>query len=240
MKNHCDIYKVTLTTKNSETETGGLHEQESDKGIFQSDIRAVSEGFERNKADHFKRILFQYWVQSEVCYPEIKWPHPSENHYYTPAPKETYLRAGGFIDFVCCMGGSGLSLFSKIKSLDKTLVAVDTKTISAQAAGRETVALDQRPSDGQKAQRQESSSWQTYVCSDNNRVRLAFMHLASTSPFAMLPLLLSFRRYLQTAIEPRYLFSMSFPALPSYIRFPLPRPRGFPEPSAAARHASGR
>lgn len=107
----------------------------------------------------FKRILFQYWVQSEVCYPEIKWPHPSENHSYTPAPEETYLRAGGFIDFVCCMGGSGLSLFSKIKSLDKTLVAVDTKTISAQAAGRETVALDQRPSDGQKAQRQESSSW---------------------------------------------------------------------------------
>jgi hypothetical protein len=45
---------------------------------------------------------------------------------------------------------------------------------------------------------------------------------------------------LQTAIEPRYLFSTSFPALPSYIRFPLPRPRGFPEPSAAARHASGR
>jgi len=163
MKNHCDIYKVTLTTKYLETETGGLHEQESDKGIFQSDIRAVSEGFKRNKTDHFKRILFQYWVQPEVCYPEIKRTHPSENQHYTPAPEETYLRAGGFIDFVCCMGGSRLSLFSKIKSLDKTLAAVDTKTISAQAACRETVALDQRPSDGQKAQRQESSSWQTYV-----------------------------------------------------------------------------
>ncbi len=163
MKNHCDIYKVTLSTKYSETETGGLHEQESDKGVFQSNIRAVSEGFKRNKADYFKRILFQYRVQPEVCNPEIKWSHPSENQYYTLAQEEIYLRAGGFIYCVCSMGGSGLSLFSEIKSLDKTLAAVDKETISAQAAGRETVAFDQRPSDGQKAQRQESSSWQTYV-----------------------------------------------------------------------------
>lgn len=163
MKNHCDIYKVTLRTRYSETETGGLHEQESNKGIFQSDIRAVPEGFKRNKADHLKRILFQYWVQPEVCYPEIKWSQPSENQHNTPAPEGIYLRAGGFIDFVSCMGGSGLSLFSKIKSRDKTLATVDTETISAQAAGRETVAFDQRPSDGQKAQRQESSNWQTHV-----------------------------------------------------------------------------
>jgi hypothetical protein len=59
MKNHCDIYKVTLISRYSETETGGLHEQESDKGVFQSDISAVSGGFKRNKADHFKRILLQ-------------------------------------------------------------------------------------------------------------------------------------------------------------------------------------
>jgi hypothetical protein len=39
----------------------------------------------------------------------------------------------------------------------------------------------------------------------------------------MLSLLLSFRRYLPTAIEPRYLVSISFPALSSYIQFPLPK-----------------
>jgi hypothetical protein len=64
-------------------------------------------------------------------------------------------------------GGSKLSLFSKIKSLDKTLAAMDTETISAQAADRETIAFDQRPSDNrQKAQKQESSNWQTHVWAD--------------------------------------------------------------------------
>jgi hypothetical protein len=163
MKNHWDIYKVTLITRYSETETGGLHEQESDQGIFQSDIRAISESFKRNKADHFKRMLFQYWVQPEVCYSEIKWSYPSEDQHDTPPPEGIYLWAGGCIDVICCMGGSGLSLLSKIESLTTTLAAVDTETISAQAAGRETVAFDQRPSDGQKAQRQESAGWQTYV-----------------------------------------------------------------------------
>lgn len=163
MKNHYDIYKVTLTTRYLETETGGLHEQESDKGIFQSDIRAVSEGFKRNKAEHSKRILFQYRVQPEVCHSEIKWTKPRENRHDTTAAAETYLRAGGYMDFDSCMGGSGLSLFSEIESLDKTLAAVDTETILAQAAGRETVACDQCPADRQKAKRQESSNWQTYV-----------------------------------------------------------------------------
>ena len=163
MTNHCDIYKVTLITRYSETGTGGLHEQEIDRGIFQSDICEVSEGFKENKAAYFKRVLFQYWIQPEVCYPEIKWTHPVKNQHRTPAPEETHLRGRGSIDFGCSMGGSGLSLFNKTKGIDKTLAAVDTEAISAHSAGRETAAFDQRPSDRQKAQRQESSNWQTYL-----------------------------------------------------------------------------
>ena len=120
MKNHCDIYKVTLTTRYSETETGGLHEQESDKGIFQSDIRAVSEGFKRNKADHFKRILFQYWVQPEVCYPEIKWPHPSENHYYTPGAGGNIPTGRRFYRFCLLYGRQrGYPCSARLKALIK-------------------------------------------------------------------------------------------------------------------------
>ena len=55
------------------------------------------------------------------------------------------------------------------------------------------------------------------------RVRLVFMHLTASSSSAMLSLLLSFRRYLPTAIERKYLVSISFPALPSYKRFSLPK-----------------
>jgi hypothetical protein len=73
MRNHCDICNVTLRSRYSEAETGGLHEQEGYKGVFQGDIWAISEGVKEIKAHNFGRVLFQHRVQSEICYPEIKW-----------------------------------------------------------------------------------------------------------------------------------------------------------------------
>ena len=71
-------------------------------------------------------------------------------------------------------------------------------------------------------------------------VRLSFMHLFFSSPSAMSSPLLSFRRYLPTVTERKYLVSIS-PASPSYyIRSLSPATRGFHELSEAVRPASGK
>src|SRR4030067_1478931 len=70
-------------------------------------------------------------------------------------------------------------------------------------------------------------------------VRLSFMHLFFSSPSAMSSPLLSFRRYLPTVTERKYLVSIS-PASPSYyIRSLSPATRGLHQLSEAVRPASG-
>ena len=71
-------------------------------------------------------------------------------------------------------------------------------------------------------------------------VKLSFVHLSFLSASAMSFLLLSFRRYLPTMIERRYLVSISPATLSSYGRSPLPATPGFHEPSEAVRHAFGK
>jgi hypothetical protein len=176
MKNHCDIYKVTLRIKYSEIETGGLHEQEIDKGVFQGDICALSEGIKKIKARNFRRVLFQYGVQPQICYPEIKWSCAGEAREYTPAAQETYLWLRGFIDLGICMGGSGISLFSKAKSLNKTMDAMDTEQVPSKSADREAVAVDQRKADRPQTQKQKGTNRQTHLRPNQTRDSVETSH----------------------------------------------------------------
>ena len=154
MRNHCDICNVTLRSRHTEAETGGLHEQESYKGVFQGDIWAVSESVKEIKAHNLGGVLFQHRVQSEICHSEIKWSRAGEAWQYAPAAQEIYLWLRGFIDFGSCMGGSGISLFSEAKSFTTTMDAMDTEKVPSKSADRETVAVDQCKADRPQTQEQ--------------------------------------------------------------------------------------
>jgi hypothetical protein len=163
MKNHCDIYKVTLRSRYLEAERGGLHGQEGYKGVFQGNIWTVSEGIKESKAHNLGGVLLQYGVQSEICYPEIKWSRACEARLHTPAPQEAYLRAAGYIDFGSRMGGSRISVFGEAKSFNETMDAVDTEEVPSKSAGREAVAVDQRKTDRPETQKQKGSNRQAHL-----------------------------------------------------------------------------
>jgi hypothetical protein len=155
MGNRYDIYNVTMIGKYSDTETGGLRGQEGYKGIFRGDLCTISESFERGEANYLKRVLLQYRVQSEICYPEIKWSGTGKSQDGTSSSQETYLRAGGIIDIGYRMGGGGVSLFHETTSIAHPLDAMDAGEIQTHSAGRKEVIVNQCKADRPQAQRQE-------------------------------------------------------------------------------------
>src|SRR3990170_522172 len=156
MGNHCDIYNVTQKSC-KKTATGGLHyEQKVYKGVFQSDIRSLPQGFKKDQAHNLKRILYQFRLQQKVCHSEIEWSFSGKARYHTSAA-ETYIWDKSHINSDCRVGSSRLSVFGKAKGFDKTLDAMDWAAISIKSDITEAVAVYQRQADRPQTQRQEGS-----------------------------------------------------------------------------------
>jgi hypothetical protein len=93
------------------TEKGGLHyEQTVYNGVLQDYICTLPQGIKTNQASDHKRVLCQYWVQSEICYTQIEWFTSGEVFFSSSASKKLYLWVKGYIGSQCCLEGSRISL----------------------------------------------------------------------------------------------------------------------------------
>ena len=155
MDNHCDIYNVTLIISQKSEERGLLNEQRSNTGVFQIHPHTLPEGINGIEAVNLRRILFNHWLQQEICDPETQcsFGGRSKRNYCTTEEADLWSQSN--IGACRGMGGSGVSLFCTAQGITGIVDAVDSETIWYILTDRQPPSYNHCSADRPKAQEQE-------------------------------------------------------------------------------------